>query len=121
MDKLQIPIKNVGQVSDSFHTFDELYDHRIALFIALCAMIFRYYKKQGNGKQCPVWRSRKHSDNSDYNGWFIMGIHEKEGEQITYHLPEKYWEKTTFARTLPNAPEWDKHTSADVLDRLTQI
>lgn len=121
MDKLIIPMKNVGEVSDGFHSFDELYEHRIALFIALCAMIFRYYKKQNKKLDCPVWRSRKHSDNSAYPGWFILGINKEKGEQITYHLPDKCWEKTTFAETLSCAPEYDGHTPADVLDRLTEI
>lgn len=29
-------LPNAGEVSDGYHTFDELYEHRVALFIALC-------------------------------------------------------------------------------------
>ena len=120
MDNLQIPMKNVGEVSDGFHTFNELYEHRIALFIALCA-IHHHFNAQGKTHAMPVWKSRKHSDNICIDGWFIMGINKIEGAQITYHLPDKYWEKTKFAKTLPSAPEWDKHTSADVVDRLSRL
>jgi hypothetical protein len=29
------PLINTNQISDGYHTFGELYDHRISLFIAL--------------------------------------------------------------------------------------
>lgn len=31
--------KDAGEVSDGYHTFNELYDHRIKLFITLCRVI----------------------------------------------------------------------------------
>lgn len=101
---------DMGEVSDGYHTFSELYAHRIALFIALCGMI-----DDGHGN---VWRSKAHSDGSIWLGWFILGINTKMGEQITYHLPISDWERTDFARTVDKAPEYDGHTSADVLSRL---
>ena len=94
-------------ISDGFHTFGELYEHRIVLFIALCCMV----KKN-------VWRSRAHSDGSVLDGWFILGIGYAAGEQITYHLPMSKWAETDFAETLDKAPEYDGHTSDDVLRRL---
>jgi hypothetical protein len=99
----------IGQVSDGYHTFDELYEHRIVLFLALCrGLMHRGYE---------VWRSQKHADGSEYEGWFIMGIHKNKGSQISYHLPLSKWEAADFAETLDNAPEWDGHSPADVLDR----
>lgn len=97
-------------ISDGYHTFDELYEHRIILYIALC-------------KSMPsrVWRSKLHSDGSKYEGWFILGINKKKGSQITYHIPLSYWEDTNFSETLDCAPEWDCHTSKDVLFRLRQL
>lgn len=104
----------VGQISDGYHTFDELYEHRIVLFIALAGR-FSYYE----GPDMPsVWRSKVHSDNSIWEGWFILGIGTEPGEQITYHLPESKWEECNFATTLDKAPTFDGHTSADVLERL---
>lgn len=96
---------------DSYHTFDELYDHRIALFIALC----------GEMERLPVWRSKLHSDGSSFTGWFILGINKEAGKQITYHLPIRVWEATDFAETLDTAPEWDGHTPTDVLARLKTL
>jgi len=99
---------------DGYHTFDELYWHRIALFIALCRKI--HQKNERN-----VWRSKLHSDGSGKKGWFILGINKKRGEQITYHLPMKLWETTNFAETLAKAQKWDGHSSDDVLKRLKNI
>lgn len=65
---------------DGYHTFGELYEHRITLFITVC-MLLRLHTNAG------VWRSKWHSDGSEYPGWFIMGIGREKGKQITYHLP----------------------------------
>ena len=110
-------------MSDGFHTFDELYEHRNRLFIALCRTEFLYYEKviESNvepGGYDEVWRSLYHSDGTDYSDYFILGIGTEKGKQITYHLPLEYWKDTNFAKTLDKAPEWDKHTSKDVVKRL---
>lgn len=105
------------RVSDGYHTFDELYDHRIRLFISLCKTRQKlgYALQRDNGS---VWRSKLHSDGSSFEGWFILGINKKPSEQITYHLPEVYWKELDWVETLEHAPEYDGHTSADVLKRL---
>ena len=99
------------QCSDGYHTFDELYDHRFTLFIAL-ARALRTHK---------VWRSKLHSDGTSFDGWFVLGINDEPGKQITYHLPMDRWEETDFAFTVDRAPEFDGHTSVDVLERLKTI
>lgn len=106
------------QVTDGYHTMDELYDHRIELFIKL-AEHFIYGKRDSDGKN--VWRSKLHEDGSMFTGWFVMGIGKKEGEQITYHLPRDRWDETGFAETLDRAPKFDGHTSEDVLERLKTL
>lgn len=116
------------QVSDGYHTMDELYDHRIALWIVVCSSInYRnaVFKSQGtimNGDH-GVWRSKKHSDGEPAFGgtWFVLGIGKEPGNQITYHLPINMWESTDFVETLDKAPEWDGHSSADVLERLKKL
>lgn len=109
------------QVSDGYHTFKELYDHRIELFIALCRVIHNTVGREGGYLRYKVWRSTTHSDGSQIPGWFIMGIGREKGEQITYHLPAARWHDTDFILRDGNAPEWDGHTSADVLERLKQL
>lgn len=101
---------DAGNVSDGFHTFNELYQHRIALFIALMLTHPQL-----------SWRSRKHADGSFYDDWFIAGMHLPTGD-ITYHLPNKDWDKLGGGKvavaTLETAPEFDSHTPADVVNRL---
>ena len=102
------------KVSDGFHTFDELYEHRISLYIALCRTLEHYRAAQ-------VWRSRLHSDGSAFQGWFVLGIGVAQGEQITYHVPWSRWEETDFATERDRAPEWDGHTAAHALLRLQEL
>ncbi len=107
------------KTSDGYHTFSELYEHRHRLFISLCRFVGRNAVTQGC--YSPVWRSRLHHDGTMYPGWFVMGIHEVAGEQITYHLPDRLWSDTVFATEVTRAPEWDGHSPADVLDRLVRL
>ena len=112
--KITIEGENL-KVSDGYHTIEELYEHRILLFIALC-------KQYRTHNHYQTWMSLKHSDGSSFKGWFIMGINEDKGKQISYHLPIRFWlECTEVARVLENAPIWDGHTSNDVLERLKQL
>ena len=111
------------QVSDGYHTMDELYEHRIELFIALCrlsspAPIYVDGKIWMAGS---CWRSKFHSDGTSFDGWFILGIGKEKGEQITYHIPLSRWDDTNFAQTPERAYTWDGHTSDDVLERLKRL
>jgi hypothetical protein len=108
------------EVSDGYHSFDELYEHRITLFIALCKAFYCDPQYQ-TGQKAEIWRSRLHSDGSSFEGWFILGIGARKGQQITYHLPISKWDETKFAYTWDRAPEFDGHTSADVLERLKRL
>lgn len=107
---------------------DQLYAHRNELFIALCrhrAMICRQAKEPELSYHNMVWlpwKSIVHSDGSfPEGGYFIMGIGQEQGRQITYHLPLSKWDECGFAVTLPMAPPFDGHTSADVLERLKTL
>lgn len=108
---------------DGYHTFDELYAHRIALFIALCQQLLNrnIVCEELGEDRVVIWRSKKHSDGGSYDGWFIMGINTEKGKQISYHLPMSKWDETAFAHELETAPEWDGHTPDDVLNRLKNI
>jgi hypothetical protein len=109
--------ENKGQISDGYHTFDELYAHRIALWIALCWKTAATIREAWN----PVWRTKLHSDASSFGGWFVLGMFTEPGFQITYHLPNSEWDRCDFARTLERAPEFDGHTPADCLERIKKI
>lgn len=115
MKKLKLDLKSIEnevEISDGYHTFDELYDHRITLYIALCKFV------NSSEGAYPVWRSKVHSDGSKYEGWFLLGIEKTKGSQMTYHIPLERWGETDFAETLEIAPEFDGHTPQDVLERI---
>lgn len=112
-----------GQVSDGYHTFDELYDHRITLYIALCRHMHELLGME-NPSKYKIWRSKKHSDGEICFGTgtqYVLGIGTAAGKQITYHIPIERWNETDFVDELETAPTWDGHTSADVLSRLKNL
>lgn len=106
-------------VSDGYHTMDDLYEHRFALWIAYCLLVSVVEERFGYSPN--VWRSKLHSDGTKFAGWFVLGLNKGAGKQITYHLPMSKWEETDFAETLDTAPEFDGHTSDDVLERLKSL
>jgi hypothetical protein len=106
---------DTNKVSDGYHTFGELYDHRIGLFIMLCKFMQLF------DEEYDIWKSKLHHDGVGYDGWFIMGIGQQKGGQISYHLPLSVWDETHFVTELETAPEWDGHTSADVLKRIKDL
>ena len=93
-------------VTDTYHSFDELYGHRVMLFIALM-------KSHKNIS----WKSRLHSDGSSFPDWFIAGMNLPDGD-ITYHIPDRFWNTVDDIEHREKAPEWDGHTSDDVVRRL---
>lgn len=104
------------EASDGSHTFDELYRHRYQLFIVICQLLLN-----DGGVGPKPWRSKLHADGTMYDDYFLLGINQKAGEQISYHLPMEYWDKTEGIEWIDNAPEWDGHTPQDVLDRLEKL
>ena len=104
----QRPTANAdGNTSDGYHTFNELYDHRIALYLALA-----------NTYPDRFWKSKKHEDGSCFDGWFILGGNLGTGD-ISYHLPISKWDMAN-CQELPLGKKWDGHTAADVVDRLSR-
>jgi hypothetical protein len=101
---------NKGEISDGYHTFNELYDHRCHLFIALM--------RSNPGLS---WYSSKHSDGTMFPDWFIAGMDLPTGT-ITYHLP--MWMMSMLdksgAECKSLAPEWDGHAPVDVIKRLAE-
>lgn len=117
---------DTNEISDWYHTFWELYKHRIHLFIALCKQIkiIDYYNLWDNtwdkSYKKNIIKSKKHFDWSEYEWWFIVQLETREW-QLSYHLPNEYWDKCNFIETVDKANEWDWHTSDDVLERLLLI
>ncbi len=112
-DKIEAALQSVvpevtGDTSDGYHTFDELYEHRSVLFVALC-----------NAYSGISWKANYHADGTMYDNYFIAGIRTPKG-CATYHLHESYWFDLDVEE-FENAPEWDGHTSEDVLKRIKEL
>ena len=106
---------DMGEVSDGYHTFNELYEYRMLYNAAL----FNEFAKQG---LYDVHKSRKHSDGEcpfgDSN-WFIVMAELPTG-QISNHYEMKDWDKFQIPEK-PLANKWDEHSPRDVAERLTSF
>ena len=107
--------KGMGEVSDGYHTFNELYEYRMLYNAAL----FNEFAKQG---LYDVHKSRKHSD-GEYpfgdSNWFIVMAELPTG-QISNHYEMKDWDKFQIPEK-PLANKWDEHSPRDVAERLTSF
>lgn len=96
-------ISDIGDFSDGYHTFNDLYHQRAVLFAALV--------KAHWGKS---WKSWRHEDGELYfgGGWFVVGIETPEGS-YTYHYKKEYWDMFQCV-AFDRARHWDGHTDKDV-------
>lgn len=93
--------KDMGEVSDGNHTFNELYEHRTTLF----SIILNQNKDKG-------WKSKLHDDGTMFDNYFIAGITTPEGE-YTYHQHMDWWNKFDVEER-EKAPAWDGHKPEDI-------
>lgn len=100
---------SMKQVTDGYHTFDELYYHRMKLFALICHM-----------NKDVAWKSWLHHDGTMFDGSFIVGVQTSEG-QYSYHYNAEHFD-TFEVRELEKAPTYDGHQPSDIgrLDSLLQ-
>lgn len=97
-----------SEISDGFHTFGELYDHRRALTAALARVT------EGS------WRSKAHHPEDSpmfEGGYFIVGIPTPAGP-ITYHYKLPHWDDFEGVTELEHSPKWDGAPPSATVDRL---
>lgn len=104
-----------SQISDGYHTFAELYDHRNLLWINLCLRLPR---------KSTFWLA------DHYPGWDLL-VHVDYSQQtqeqpylhgqMSYHVESKYRHLYESKLTQVESYSWDGHTSADVLKRLYDL
>ena len=101
-------LEDIGDFSDGYHTFNDLYTQRAVLFATIV-----------NQNLDKAWKSRKHEDGEPCfgGGWFIVGVDTPAGS-YTYHYEDKYWDVYKCVE-LPVAKHWDGHTDKDVWRLLT--
>lgn len=94
--------ENTKLVSDTHHSFAELYEQRAYLFAAL----LRSYPDA-------AFKSLKHDDGTMFNGDFIAGLQTPMG-QYTFHFKLNYWPLFQGVREVELAPKYDGHTPVDI-------
>lgn len=132
-----------NNISDGWHTFDELYEIRKAYNVAL----FNEWAKDYNDAIKPyktipiaqlhpeirqmlrtikpkynVHKSKKHYDGEDCfgGGWFIVVAILPTG-QISNHYKLEDWDLFKIPETEKALYEFDGHTTIDVINRLKQL
>jgi hypothetical protein len=103
------------QISDGYHTFGELYDHRRAL----TAVLAKALAEAGGW----AWRSKAHHPDDDpmfEGGYFIVGIELQTGT-ITYHYKLKHWDDFAAVPEREHAPKWDGAPPSATVDRLLEL
>ena len=98
-------------VSDTHHTFKDLYRRIAVLFGVLCSL-----------KPEISWKSRKHFDEENdpmFNGDFLVGINTPKGV-AAFHFKLQYWDLFSVPE-IERAPEYDGYSEEDVLERLLSL
>ena len=114
MERIEKILNNIGEFSDGYHTFNELYDYRKAYNAAF----FNELAKQG---LYDVHKSRLHSDGEIPFGdpnWFIV-MSELPTGQISNHYEMKDWDLFDIPEK-ERANIWDGHSPQDVYERLVK-
>lgn len=108
VDTLKKIHDNIGNFSDGYHTFDELYYYRLlynaAFFNSLPKRKVHKSKRHYTGEECFG------------GGWFIVMAELPTG-QISNHYEMKYWDLFHVPEREIAAP-WDGHTPQEAAERL---
>ena len=105
---------DAGEVSDGYHTFNELYEYRLLYN----ASFFNELAKQN---LYDVHKSKKHSDGEECfgGGWFVVMAELPTG-QVSNHYELKDWDLFQVPEK-EKANVWDGHTPQDVAKRMREF
>lgn len=100
---------DMDHISDGYHTFGELYDHRRALVAALmkCNREISWRSKAHHPEDQPMFEG----------GYFIVGMNLPTGD-ISYHYKISHWEDFDGISIFEHAPKYDGHTPELTVERL---
>jgi len=104
----QVSPEDKGEISDGYHTFNELYYYRMLYNAAFFNSLPKPW----------VHKSKKHHDGEECfgGGWFIVMANLPTG-QISNHYELKDWELFQIPEK-EVADEWDGHTPKEAAERL---
>lgn len=117
------PLKRINELSDGYHTFDELYEFR-KMYNAV--LFNEWAAHEGwNGRITPkysVHKSTKHYDGEECfgGGWFIVSAMLPTG-LISNHYKMEDWDLFQVPVVEKALYEFDGHTGTDVLQRLKAL
>ena len=97
-----------GEISDGYHTFNELYYYRMLYNAAFFNLLPKHM----------VYKSKRHHDGEECfgGGWFIVVANLPTG-QISNHYELKDWDLFDIPEK-EIADEWDGHTTQEAAERL---
>ena len=104
--------KNMGEVSDGYHTFNELYEYRLLYNAA-------FFNELARKEAYDVHKSKRHSDGAipfEDPNWFIVMAELPTG-QISNHYEMKDWDLFQIPEKYV-ANKWDGHSPHDVAERI---
>lgn len=105
-----------SEVTDSYHTMQELYDMRLAL----CVNLFNAMSLTDEGRimgQPFVVKSKLHNDGTMFPSYFVIAAF-LDNRQISFHYKLEHWDKFQIPEVKQVMWEYDGHTSKDVIERL---
>ena len=107
INKSILVLKNHGfstkDISDKYHTFGDLYHHRMVLTQCLSEILPKEYS----------WKSKLHEDGTMFEDDFIIGFSRPDIGDYSYHYNMKYWDLFDV-KELEHAPKYDGHTPNDI-------
>lgn len=108
IDSLQQEQTDMGEVSDGYHTFNELYYYRMLYNAAFFNLLPKEW----------VYKSKRHHTGEECfgGGWFIVMANLPTG-QISNHYELKDWDLFQIPEK-EFADEWDGHTPQEAAERL---
>lgn len=111
-----------GNVSDSYHTFNELYYYRLCYNAALVNSLVKLINDNPTKfKDIKVCKSKKHFGGEPCygGGWFIVMISTPWG-QISNHYELEYWNMFQCPVTKVSW-KWDGHGMKEAMERLNRL
>jgi len=114
-------MKITGETSDGYHTFNELYYHRMLLCAALFNTFYEQTATRAGSWAWGVHKSWQHYAGGDemFPGMFVVMCNLPTG-QISYHYDAEHWDLFKIPQR-DRADTWDGHTPDDVAERLARF
>jgi hypothetical protein len=110
----------MGQVSDGYHTFDELYHYRMLYNAAFVNQLAYTADERGVSDKTPIpVKSWRHSDGElcfGKDNYFVVVVQLPTG-QVSNHYHGEHWDLFQVDQ-VERAPEWDGHTPQQAAERL---